>query len=549
MPRLIISSPDGKRGMLEITKPVITVGRGSANDLVLNDSSVSRFHAVVKTLGNNDVLIADRGSTNGVLINGARIEAESALKHGDQAKVGIYTLIFEQVEDAGLVVRKADLSAVSEVLHGDAKLSQRQQAVDDDASRTALMEAVRKLERDNYLLKVLYDAGKALNSKLSLDDIAEQVMGLSFRIEGVERGFMLMFDKKGEIQRQTEVRYRKTMGAAATEQPSIILSQTILQRLKSEHQPILVTDVSSDERFRGSDSLRISGLRSAMVAPLVGANRLLGVIYVDNLQRTEAFTQDELNVFALVAAQAAAAIDNALTHAQLAESAIQRSALERFLSPEVVELIASNPGGVRLGGINQKTTIMFADIRGFTSLSERLGPEQVVEILNEYFTRVTDVIFDHGGMLDKYIGDAVMAVFGAPISKGNDALNCVSAALDIQRMVVQMNRDAAARKWPELHVGIGINTGIVTAGNIGSPRRLDYTVIGDTVNIASRLMSNAAPDQIIISIDTASEIGSGFKLTSLPAMKVKGKSEPLAAFDVDWQVRARRKKAGGTVND
>ncbi|HUQ49409.1 MAG TPA: adenylate/guanylate cyclase domain-containing protein [Terriglobales bacterium] len=544
MPRLIISSPDGKRGMLEIIKPVITVGRGSANDLVLNDSSVSRFHAVLKSQENKDVLIADRGSTNGVVINGARIETESVLKHGDRAKIGVYTLIFEQVEDAGLVVKNADLvAAVSEVLKGDAQLSLRQQAVDNDASRTALMEAVRKLERDNYLLKVLYDAGKALNSKLSLDDISEQVMDLSFRIEGVERGFMLIFDRRGEIQRQTEVRYRKTNGATTSEQPSIILSQTILQKLKTESQPILVTDVSSDERFSGSESLRISGLRSAMVAPLVGANRLLGVIYVDNLQRTAAFTQDELNVFALVAAQAAAAIDNALTHAQLAESAIQRSALERFLSPEVVELIASNPGGVRLGGVNQKTTVMFADIRGFTNLSERLGPEQVVEILNEYFTRVTDVIFDHGGMLDKYIGDAVMAVFGAPISKGNDALNAVRAACDIQRMVVQLNRDAAVRKWPELHVGIGINTGIVTAGNIGSPRRLDYTVIGDTVNIASRLMSNASPDQIIISIDTASEIGSGFKMTSLPAMKVKGKAEPLAAFDIDWQTKARKKKA------
>jgi class 3 adenylate cyclase len=178
---------------------------------------------------------------------------------------------------------------------------------------------------------------------------------------------------------------------------------------------------------------------------------------------------------------------------------------------------------------------MFADIRGFTPMSENLEPGRVVEILNEYFTRVTEVIFDCGGMLDKYIGDAVMAVFGAPISKGNDAANAVRAAVQIQRLLIELNRDAAARQWPELRVGIGINTGIVTAGNIGSPRRLDYTVVGDTVNTASRLMSNAAAGQILIAHSTAAEAGDGFPLTELPPLRVKGRTEPVHVFSVSWQ--------------
>jgi adenylate cyclase len=543
MARLIITSPDGKSGMLEISKPVTTIGRGSANDLVLNDSSVSRFHAVLKIDG-REFVVGDRNSTNGVLVNGERIQDESPLKHGDQLKIGVYALAFEHREDDDLIVKHGDFSPViSEVLRGQAQLSRRPRHVDTDTSRSALIEAIQKLERENYLLTVLYDAGKALNSKLSMGDIAEQVMNLAFRIEGVERGFMLLFDQQGNVARQTEVKLRQRENSELSDAPSLILSRTILERIRSEHQPILVTDAASDERFSTSESMRISGLRSAMLAPLIGANRLLGVIYVDNLQRASAFTQEELNVFSLVAAQAAAALDNALTHEQLAEVAVQRSALERFLSPEVVELIASNPGGVRLGGTNQKATVLFADIRGFTSLSERMQPEQVVEILNEYFTRVTDVIFDHGGMLDKYIGDGVMAVFGAPLSKGNDALSAVKAAIEIQKLITAMNRDAAARKWPELQVGIGINTGTVIAGNIGSPRRLDYTVIGDTVNTASRLMSNAAGDQIIISMDTAAEIGSGFKMTSLPPLKLKGKAEPMAAFDINWRARARKKAA------
>jgi class 3 adenylate cyclase len=205
-------------------------------------------------------------------------------------------------------------------------------------------------------------------------------------------------------------------------------------------------------------------------------------------------------------------------------------------------MVVNNPAGVRLGGVNQQVSVMFADIRGFTTLSERMAPEKIVELLNEYFTRATDVIFDNGGTLDKYIGDAVMAVFGAPISKGNDALNCVKAAVELQRLVVEMNRDARSRKWPQLQVGIGINTGEVTAGNIGSPRRIDYTVIGDNVNMASRLMNKAKGGEIIIAESTAGELGKGFGLTKLEPLTVKGKSEPVSAYAVEWRAAAAETK-------
>lgn len=535
MSRLIISSPDGKKGILELNKPVITIGRGNANDLVLNDSSVSRFHAVVK-LRDNAIAIADRGSTNGVAIGGKKIAQETELKNGDIAVLGLYELRLEHVDEKGIFVRKAEFpSTINQIIRGggDRAVAPDIENIDIKESSSGLTDLVgrlKRLERENYLLTVLYDAGKALNSKLSMDDISEQVVSLALRIEGVERGFVMFFDDSGEVSKQSEVRYKNPQNSA--NQP-IILSKSVLEIIRSEQQPILIDDVSADERFSGSESIKISGLRSAMCAPLVGTNQLFGILYVDNLERASAFSQEELNVFALVAAQAGAAIDNAMAHQKIAHGALQRSALERFLSPEVAEMVVANPD-IRLGGVNQKVSVMFADIRGFTPMSEKMGPEQVVEILNEYFTRVTDVIFDFGGTLDKYLGDAVMAVFGAPISKGNDAAHCVNSAIQIQRLLIELNRDAAIRKWPELRVGIGINTGIVTAGNIGSPRRIDYTVIGDTVNTASRLMSNAAGGQILISQSTAEELGDGFDLQRLPPLMVKGRSEPVQVFNVAW---------------
>jgi|SRR5215831_919717 len=553
MARLIISSPDGKNGILELNKPVITVGRGNANDLVLNDSSVSRFHAVIK-LRDNSIFVADRGSTNGIVLNDVKINKETELKDGDVAVVGLYRLRLENVDEKGIQVRRGEWpSTLNNIMRERPAQAALPRSSDPPSSELVdLASRVKKLERENYLLTVLYEAGKALNAKLELEDICEQVISLACLIEGVERGFVMLFNERGDVVRQSEVRYRDPQ--SSEKRPQIILSQSVLELIRKERQPILIEDVSADERFSGSESLKISGLRSAMCAPLVGKEQLFGVLYVDNLERPAAFTQDELNVFALVAAQAGAAVDNAMAHEKIAQQALQRSALERFLSPEVAEMVVANPD-IRLGGVNQEVTVMFADIRGFTTMSEDMEPSRVVEILNEYFTRVTDVIFDNGGTLDKYIGDAVMAVFGAPISKGNDAAAAVNSAMQIQRLLVELNRDAAARGWPELRVGIGINTGSAIAGNIGSPRRLDYTVVGDAVNTAQRLMTNAAGGQILISESTARKMGKTFDLDRLPELKVKGRSEAVPVFRVNWVEESaatvalpkKRRSAGSAV--
>jgi adenylate cyclase len=467
------------------------------------------------------------------------VTADTMIRPGDHVRIGDYDLHYESVNEAALDIRRAEIPlTVNQLLKRPEPNSPesaaqfkfaRPRVQESQSSLNDLRQQMKKMERENYLLTVLYDAGRALHSKISIDDIANETMELAFRIEGVERGFMMLFDEHGHVSRQTEVRYRSK---PSSNEPQIILSRSVIERMKSEMAPIMITDLSADERFQGSESMKVSGLRSAMCAPLVAQKRLAGILYVDNLQKASAFTQEELNIFAVVATQAAAAIDSFIAHDALSKQILERSALERFLAPEVVEMVAANPHEIRLGGVNQKVTILFADVRGFTGFSETLPPEKVVEILNEYFTRVTDVIFDHGGTLDKYLGDGVMALFGAPISKGNDAANAVRAALSIQKLIEELNRDAADRNWPELRVGIGVNTGIVTAGNIGSPKRIDYTVIGDAVNVSSRLCSNAVAGQVLVSESTAAEIGGEFRLQQLAALQLKGKSKPMPVFSV-----------------
>jgi len=203
MARLIISSPDGKNGILELNKPVITVGRGNANDLVLNDASVSRFHAVFK-LRDNSIFVADRGSTNGIVLNDQKINKETELKDGDVALLGRYRLRLENVDDKGLQVRRGEWpSTLNNLMRDRTQQAALPRSSDTHSNElTDLAGRVKKLERENYLLTVLYEAGKALNSKLALEHICEQVISLACLIEGVERGFVMLFDERKVHDRQ-----------------------------------------------------------------------------------------------------------------------------------------------------------------------------------------------------------------------------------------------------------------------------------------------------------------------------------------------------------
>jgi len=199
----------------------------------------------------------------------------------------------------------------------------------------------------------------------------------------------------------------------------------------------------------------------------------------------------------------------------------------------VVKQLLENPNSFRLGGINQTITVLFADIRGFTSLSEREKPERIVNLLNRYFTAMSEIIFAHGGTLDKYIGDGLMAIFGAPTATPEDALNAAKAAVAMQRCVSLLNGELVADGLLPITVGIGLHTGEALVGYIGSEKRSEYTAIGDTVNLAARLESNARGGQILLSDATAKEIGGTFSLVAHEPLKVRNRTQPVSLFELN----------------
>ncbi len=219
--------------------------------------------------------------------------------------------------------------------------------------------------------------------------------------------------------------------------------------------------------------------------------------------------------------------------ASLREKAFIKSTLERYVSKPLAQQILEHRDELKLGGEEKEVSILFCDIRRFTALAEQLPPSLVVKLLNDFFTRMIGVVIEHEGMVDKLMGDSIMALFGAPISLGDDPLRAVRCALDMQRALTAFNAEREAEGLPQLEMGIGINTGPVVAGNIGSAMRMEYTVIGDSVNIAARLQGIARPGEILISEATLARVQERVVTTPMEPMTLKGKRLPVGVFRVE----------------
>jgi len=313
------------------------------------------------------------------------------------------------------------------------------------------------------------------------------------------------------------------------------IGRTITRKVMKDRVALLSQDAAADEQFAGVDSIVSQGVRSTICAPLLTESGVHGALYADRLDPFSAFKPDDLELVSAVAAQTAIAVENVRAHERLAREEVARANYSRFLPEYVVTQMLENPDSFKLGGVLQTITILFADIRGFTRISEHAPPEKIVQLLNRYFSAMTDIIFAHGGTLDKYLGDGLMALFGAPTVTPNDASNALSTAVAMQRRLIGINLELREEGFPEIGIGIGLHTGEVTVGYIGSERRSEYTAIGDTVNTASRLESNAKGGQILVSEATAKAARSRYTLTPREPISVKNREQPVPLFEVEWQ--------------
>jgi adenylate cyclase len=291
-------------------------------------------------------------------------------------------------------------------------------------------------------------------------------------------------------------------------------------------------NAGEDARFTGQ-SILMQRVRSAMCVPLIGSeNKVLGVLYVDNFMSTHQFGESDVDFAIAFAGIAAVAIENSQFSDRIRQQALVRSNFERFFTPHLAARIANSADAVKLGGDKRRVAVLFSDIRGFTALSETMEPDAMAKLLTEYFSEMVECVFRHGGTLDKFIGDAVMAQWGAPLGESDDADRAMSSAMDMMEALDKLNEHWTQQGRPTLQIGIGLNIGDAFAGNIGSERRLEYTVIGDTVNTASRLCGVAEPGEILVSEDFRSALKTPPRLSPMPPMELKNKSQPVPVYKV-----------------
>ena len=550
MAHLKITDASGRQWQFNfVPQAVCTIGRAPDNTVVLDDPRASRYHAHIKHNDNGSYTIVDgavingqlRRSANKVFINGDA-QVEQLLKNGDRVTIGASTLRFEQTpEERTTDVRYDDkpLGHTQLLISANDVMSTVLRSKDEIVTTPAHDKMLDTLQRKANILTALYEMSKTLGSVFDLNAIFEKATDVIFRSTPADRVVALLAEPgqsgNPEDAELTPIAMRARDNKLEAHARRLSIGRTITRKVMKDRVALLSQDAASDEQFAGVDSIVSQGVRSTICAPLVADTRVHGALYADRLDPFAAFKPDDLELISAVAAQTAIAVENARAHERLAREEVARANYSRFLPEYVVKQMLENPDSFKLGGVNQTITILFADIRGFTRISEHAPPEKIVSLLNRYFSAMTDIIFAHGGTLDKYLGDGLMALFGAPTATPEDASNALNAAVAMQRRVLGINMELMNEGLPEIGVGIGLHTGEVTVGYIGSERRSEYTAIGDAVNTASRLESNAKGGDILISDATAKAAHSRYKLEPREAIMVKNRQQPVALWEVDWQ--------------
>jgi len=514
----------------------LIVGRAVNSDVPIYDPTISRQHAQI-SVQNGGVLVKDLGSSNGTFLNGSRI-TEAVAQPNDVVMFGKVSFYVREAgkpagapkpattgfpapkPSAATIVRHLPVSAEGDIISGKVKRLSLGAAAPAEAVEAAVVT------REAKKLELLLEISKALSRQQDVDKLLESVVDFTFQVMAVDRVSILLKEPAAEELLPRISKSRLGEGyASARHVPRSIVAQAVNERVA-----ILTDNAAEDERFKGK-SIMLQSVRSAMGAPLMSSQgSVLGLLYVDSLTATHAFTSDDLDFLIAFSGVASVAIENGQLADHIRREALVLSNFQRYFSPDLAKQIAEHGEQVKLGGQKRDVVILFSDIRGFTSMSEKMEPDDVALLLREYFTEMVEIIFRHGGTLDKFIGDAIMALWGAPFASEDDADKAMRAAIDMQRKLVELNQHWAQTGKPSVQIGIGINFGQVFAGNIGSEQRLEYTVLGDAVNTASRLCSKAGKGEIIISEPLHTRLKFPPQVEAREPLELKGKSQRVANY-------------------
>jgi len=392
-------------------------------------------------------------------------------------------------------------------------------------------DSQRELEKRIFHLKTLYDVSQEISFLKDPQEILHNLLLMIMGTFGVFKGLALLIDtNKGAIEALSR--------RGVDQEQAAEFYQAFEAGLYKELEDMTSIELLEDSGSRSQEGrekilAHLSAVEISILIPFRVNETLLGGIGLGNRLSGDGYSADDQELLATLASQGAVSIANAKLVEKMRKEENIRTNLARYLSPQVVEQIIKHDVKVNLGGERKEVTVLFSDIRNFTTISEKLPPDRLVLILNEYFTEMAGIVFDNQGSVDKFIGDAIVAVYGSLIDTKDHAEKAVKTAIEMMTAIGALNK-----RWREVYngftmdIGIGINTGKAFLGNIGSPERMEFTVIGDMVNVAARLSGLAKPGQILVSKWTFEHIDQeALQYMELPPCVVKGKSETVEVFE------------------
>ncbi len=385
------------------------------------------------------------------------------------------------------------------------------------AAAIANLDAVTitTLRKENARYRVAQEFHRRVSLERSIEEMVDRILTVIFELMNAEGAAIWL--ATGQF-----------ASKAKSQQKAIEVPRSVFDQAMASENGILTHNALVDSRFGHSESVLLRGVQSVMAvrisAPRSGP---LGILYVESTSQRAAFTDEDLSLLDSIAAQAAILLDNAALVAQVKKELENRASLSRFLSPAAVEEVLSGRMNLKMEGSAAEVTVLFADIRGFIPLTANMPPEEIVRFLNSFFGEAVDVIEKHHGVVDKFIGDCVMAIWGAPAAGELDARNAVRAALEL----VDRAKNIRVNDQP-LEIGVGLNTGLAVIGAIGGKQRADFTAIGATVNVAARLCGVAGSGEVLISSETLLRAGPGVMADARPPVLLKGLETPTATHRV-----------------
>ena len=516
------------------------LGRADENDVVLTGDKVSRRHARIRVDG-LQVLLEDLGSRNGTQLNGESIGGEVTLKSGDTFAVGENSLLLKQPEEsevartemvsdqmvnklsaqasemAGQVLMSRDLAANSFLSSFDEAISMSVEELETQSEGTG---------EERQSLMLLYKVVDKLGRAPNLDAFLQEMLDLVMELAKATTGVILLKNTKGTFS-PVVVRHSEALGKG-----EIPISDAVVAEVVQKKVALCVADVRDDARFANRESVIMYGVNQVLCTPMMHDGAIIGLIYLNRLPGMERNLEKLLDLLTSIAQLAASGAQQARLKAKVQSEEKLRRTLERFHAPDVVERVIKDlarTGGN--GAVEERTaTVVFAEICGFNGLVERLPAARVVEVLNDFYRRMARVIFSFGGTVDKFVGDSVIAIFGAPYSRPDDASRAVRASLAMRRDFHEM----VTQRKPEERCGIrlGAATGRIIAGIVGSDARLDYTALGEAVSLAAALEASALPGQVVVDQATLEGIDKRFNVSPVGTRTVKGRPQPVEVFEI-----------------